>query len=57
VYAQAKSLQRLEQENQEACWNLENVIERGEALLEQIQQALRDIAHSQLEIQRLQDCA
>ncbi|GAB6030091.1 Mediator of RNA polymerase II transcription subunit 21 [Chamberlinius hualienensis] len=52
---QAKSLQRLEQENQEASWNLEHVIQRGERLLEQIQQALRDIANSQLEIQRLQD--
>lgn len=53
---QAKSLQRLEQENQDAAWKLEDVVKRGEVLLEQIQQALRDIAQSQLETQRLQDC-
>ncbi|XP_013781319.1 mediator of RNA polymerase II transcription subunit 21-like [Limulus polyphemus] len=52
---QAASLRRLEQENQESAKRLEEVVRRGEALLEQIQQALHDIAQSQLDMQRLQD--
>uniref|UniRef100_T1J5E1 Mediator of RNA polymerase II transcription subunit 21 n=1 Tax=Strigamia maritima TaxID=126957 RepID=T1J5E1_STRMM len=51
----AKSLHRLEQDNQDAGRKLEEVVHRGELLLEQIQQALRDIAKSQLETQKLQD--
>lgn len=51
---QSASLRRLEQENQEAAKRLEEVMQRGEALLEQIQQALHDIAQSQLDIQKLQ---
>lgn len=52
---QAKSLQKLEQENQDAARKLEDVVKRGESLLEQIQQALHDIAQSQLETQRLEN--
>ncbi|XP_076312551.1 mediator complex subunit 21 isoform X1 [Tachypleus tridentatus] len=52
---QAASLRRLEQENQESAKRLEEVVRRGESLLEQIQQALHDIAQSQLDMQRLQD--
>jgi len=52
---QAKSLHRLEQDNQDSARKLEEVVRRGEMLLEQIQQALKDIAQSQLETQRLQD--
>ncbi|XP_023930513.1 mediator of RNA polymerase II transcription subunit 21 isoform X2 [Lingula anatina] len=50
---QAASLKRLEAENQDAARRLEEVIMKGEALLEQIQQALSDIASSQLQSQSL----
>lgn len=45
------SLRRLEQDNQEAAERLEEVVLRGEMLLVKIQEALADIAQSQLEMQ------
>ncbi|GLH03971.1 hypothetical protein R5R35_003804 [Gryllus longicercus] len=51
---QVQSLRRLEQDNREAGERLEEVVRRGEALLEQIQSALADIAQSQLDMQHLQ---
>ncbi|XP_011504421.1 PREDICTED: mediator of RNA polymerase II transcription subunit 21 [Ceratosolen solmsi marchali] len=48
---QVASLSRLEQENQEAAEQLEEVVRQGEALLQRIQAALQDIAQSQLDMQ------
>lgn len=48
---QVASLSRLEQENQEAGEQLEEVVRQGEALLQRIQAALQDIAQSQLDMQ------
>ncbi|XP_014208210.1 mediator of RNA polymerase II transcription subunit 21 [Copidosoma floridanum] len=48
---QVASLNRLEQENQEAAEKLEEVVKQGEALLQKIQAALQDIAQSQLDMQ------
>nr|XP_013802610.1 PREDICTED: mediator of RNA polymerase II transcription subunit 21 [Apteryx mantelli mantelli] len=45
---QAASLYRLEEENHEAAARLEEVVYRGDMLLEKIQSALADIAQSQL---------
>uniref|UniRef100_A0A670J327 Mediator of RNA polymerase II transcription subunit 21 n=1 Tax=Podarcis muralis TaxID=64176 RepID=A0A670J327_PODMU len=45
---QAASLHRLEEENHEAAARLEEVVYRGDMLLEKIQNALADIAQSQL---------
>ncbi|NXQ79723.1 MED21 polymerase, partial [Nyctibius grandis] len=45
---QAASLYRLEEENHEAAARLEDVVYRGDVLLEKIQSALADIAQSQL---------
>uniref|UniRef100_A0A672TAE3 Mediator of RNA polymerase II transcription subunit 21 n=1 Tax=Sinocyclocheilus grahami TaxID=75366 RepID=A0A672TAE3_SINGR len=45
---QAASLRQLEEENQEAAARLEEVVYRGDMLLEKIQSALADIAQSQL---------
>uniref|UniRef100_A0A8D2LYI3 Mediator of RNA polymerase II transcription subunit 21 n=1 Tax=Varanus komodoensis TaxID=61221 RepID=A0A8D2LYI3_VARKO len=45
---QAASLYRLEEENHEAAARLEEVVFRGDMLLEKIQSALADIAQSQL---------
>ncbi|KAL1275303.1 hypothetical protein QQF64_034926 [Cirrhinus molitorella] len=45
---QAASLRQLEEENQEAANRLEEVVYRGDMLLEKIQSALADIAQSQL---------
>ncbi|NXW84733.1 MED21 polymerase, partial [Alopecoenas beccarii] len=45
---QAASLYRLEEENHEAAARLEDVVFRGDMLLEKIQSALADIAQSQL---------
>jgi mediator of RNA polymerase II transcription subunit 21 len=50
----AAGLRRLEQENQESAQRLEETVKRGEVLLEQIQNALQDIAQSQLKMQCLQ---
>lgn len=44
----AESLYRLEEENHEAAARLEEVVYRGDVLLEKIQSALADIAQSQL---------
>ncbi|KAL1487413.1 hypothetical protein MRX96_037864 [Rhipicephalus microplus] len=52
---QAANLRRLEVENQEAARRLEEVVQQGEALLEQIQKALHDIAESQLSMQHLDE--
>lgn len=46
--SQAASLRQLEEENQEAAARLEEVVYRGDMLLEKIQSALADIAQSQL---------
>lgn len=46
--SQAASLRQLEEENQEAAARLEEVVYRGDLLLEKIQSALADIAQSQL---------
>ncbi|XP_012273709.1 mediator of RNA polymerase II transcription subunit 21 [Orussus abietinus] len=48
---QVASLSRLEQENQEAGEQLEEIVRQGEALLQRIQAALQDIAQSQLDMQ------
>lgn len=45
---QAASLRQLEDENHEAAARLEEVVDRGNMLLEKIQSALADIAQSQL---------
>nr|CAD7412893.1 unnamed protein product [Timema poppensis] len=50
---QVASLRHLEQDNREAGEQLEDVVRRGEALLEQVQAALADIAKSQLDMQHL----
>ena len=54
VLLQLAALQRLELENQEAAKQLEDVVAQGEKLLVQIQQALHDIAQSQLQSQMLE---
>ncbi|CAM6031655.1 unnamed protein product [Sphagnum compactum] len=46
---QVQSLRRLEAENQAAADKLEEVVKKGEMLLEKIQSALNDIAQSQIE--------
>lgn len=52
---QNASLQRLEEENQEAAHKLAEVVERGEDLLHRIQEALADIADAQLKKQNSKD--
>lgn len=47
-FYQAASLRQLEEENHEAAARLEEVVYRGDLLLEKIQSALADIAQSQL---------
>lgn len=44
------SLRRLELENQEAAERLQDVVRRGEGLLEQIQASLADIVQCQLDM-------
>ena len=51
---QAACLRRLEAENDDAAHRLEEVVKRGEFVLEQIQQALHEIAVSQLASQSLE---
>lgn len=46
-----QSLKRLESENQEASEHLEEVVRKGEVLLDKIQAALGDIAQAQLDMQ------
>ncbi|CAB3377498.1 mediator of RNA polymerase II transcription subunit 21 [Cloeon dipterum] len=53
VEVQVASLRRLEQENQEAAERLQEVVRRGEGLLEQIQAALADIVQCQLDMASL----
>ena len=48
---QIQSLKRLEVENQETAERLEEVVDRGQKLLEKIQAALSDIAQAQLDMQ------
>lgn len=48
ICCQAASLRQLEEENHEAAARLEEVVFRGDMLLEKIQSALADIAQSQL---------
>jgi mediator of RNA polymerase II transcription subunit 21 len=50
---QTSSLRRLEGENQDAAAKLEEVVKKGERLLDRIQDALHDIAQSQLAQQNL----
>lgn len=52
---QAGSFRALEQENQESADNLQGIVKKGETLLAEIQSALADIAHKQLETQRVLD--
>ncbi|XP_074640352.1 mediator of RNA polymerase II transcription subunit 21-like [Tubulanus polymorphus] len=51
---QVASLRHLEYENQEAACRLEEVVTKGELLLEQIQAALTEIANSQLQSQNME---
>lgn len=51
---QLASLKKLEIENQDAAHKLEEVVHKGELLLDQTQQALHDIAQSQLKSQALE---
>lgn len=45
--------QKLEEENMEANERLNKIVQRGEALLEKIQFALKDIIETQLDINKL----
>ncbi|XP_039263980.1 mediator of RNA polymerase II transcription subunit 21-like [Styela clava] len=51
---QAAHLTRLEQENQAAAANLENLVQRGELELNRIQTALAEIAEAQLAARKLE---
>lgn len=51
---QTASLRRLEEENQEAAKQLEEVVVQGEKLLGKIQNALHDISQTQLQCQMLE---
>ena len=51
---QASSLLKLEKENAEAAARLEDVVQKGEAVLKEVQSALHDIAAQQIEIQKLE---
>lgn len=48
-----EDFKRFDKENKDAALKLEKVVNAGEILLEQIRKALRDIAQSQIEIQKL----
>lgn len=48
-----EDFKRLDKDNKDAALKLEKVVNAGEILLEQIRKALRDIAQSQIEIQKL----
>lgn len=50
---QMTCLQTLEQENAKAASQLEEIVRKGEAVLQEIQAALHDIAQSQLDTQKL----
>ncbi|SPP88350.1 blast:Mediator of RNA polymerase II transcription subunit 21 [Drosophila guanche] len=51
IELQNSSLKRLEIENQETALDLEEVVQKGELLLEKIQSALENIAQAQLDMQ------
>ncbi|XP_017038756.1 mediator of RNA polymerase II transcription subunit 21 [Drosophila ficusphila] len=51
IELQNSSLKRLEFENQQTAHNLEEVVKKGELLLEKIQSALENIAQAQLDMQ------
>lgn len=51
IELQVQALKRLEVENQDSAEKLEEVVRKGELLLEKIQAALSDIAQSQLDMQ------
>ncbi|XP_058822183.1 mediator of RNA polymerase II transcription subunit 21 [Topomyia yanbarensis] len=51
IEQQVQALKRLEIENQDSAEKLEEVVRKGEMLLEKIQAALSDIAQSQLDMQ------
>ena len=52
---QLAALQKLEIENFQAARKLEEVVEKGELLLQQVQTALSDIAQTQLKMQALEN--
>ncbi len=54
IELQEASLQKLEKENADAAQKLGDVVKQGEAILQEIQSALHDVAQSQLEIQKLE---
>lgn len=51
---QSASLLKLEEENLKAAQHLEDIVQQGEATLQEIQAALHDIAQAQLEMQKLE---
>lgn len=51
---QSASLIKLEEENREAAKRLEDIVQQGEATLQEIQAALHDIAQAQLEMQKIE---
>jgi len=51
---QEASLIELEKHNSEAAQKLEDVVKQGEAIRQEIQSALHDVAQQQLEIQKLE---
>lgn len=51
VELQVASLKKLEVENAEAAERLEEIVRKGEMLLDKIQSALSDIAQAQLDMQ------
>ncbi|KAK3083706.1 hypothetical protein FSP39_001771 [Pinctada imbricata] len=51
---QLASLKKLEEKNQEEARHLEDIVSKGEILLDQIQEALRDIAQCQLRCQAME---
>jgi mediator of RNA polymerase II transcription subunit 21 len=52
VELQIQSLKILEEENKEAAEKLEEIVRKGESMLEKIQRALSDIAQAQLTMQQ-----
>ncbi|XP_002739900.1 mediator of RNA polymerase II transcription subunit 21-like [Saccoglossus kowalevskii] len=55
VELQNASIQRLENENEEAARKLKDIVRKGEILLERIQSALKEIADAQLKSQSSQN--
>ena len=52
-FTQLASLKKLEGENQESADHLEEIVNKGEKLMSQIQEVLHDIAECQLRCQAL----